>query len=246
MRRCPRRCARLSVVVVSLTIIGGCLLQIDTPGIDLMMEPAYNEQEILIPYSLRGDGSQAQARWTLSVFTGSEYELLESREIRLPSGSSGILSLGDLPEARYRLLFEMLTTRSGSYEIVPYLAVTEEFYVDRTAPDLADTVITPEGGAPTSDPSIDAWVTLQYTGSADPAFESPVRFIGVTGSMLAGELVRPPVPGEDELPVVGADTWEISLWSADPGGAHSVWAVAALVDEAGNRSDVWAQDFSAP
>ena len=147
MTRSTRATVQLLGAALLLMAASGCLLQLPAPEINIHAEPAYNDQEILIPYDLSGEGRYARARWTLSIFTGVEFEEIVTREIRMPSGSSGVLQLGELPEARFRLDFALLTTRDGSYETVPYITRRVEFVVDRTAPPLpaagGDLTVTP-------------------------------------------------------------------------------------------------------
>ncbi len=231
----------LSLAAFAMVAASGCLLQLPAPEINLLAEPAYNDQEILIPYELYGEGRYARARWTLSVFTGVEFEEIESREIRIPSGSSGVLQLGELPELRFRIDFELLTTRDGSYEPVPYMTKWAEFVVDRTPPDILEVVFTPQGGAVTpEDETVDAFLLIEYIGTFDPAFESEEYVYAVVGE------IRPPVADEQDR--VYLDTLNqatLQLWSGSA-EAKNVPVTVVLVDQAGNRSDPWHQTFTAP
>ncbi|MFW5738179.1 MAG: hypothetical protein ACOCYX_04645 [Spirochaetota bacterium] len=230
-----------ALCMLPLLALSGCLLQFSTPRIELFAEPAYNDPEILIPYELWGDGPDAHARWTLEVYTGSAWELLESREVRVPSGSAGVLSLGHLGEAQYRLTFEMLTVRNGTYEAASYLTIVRRFYVDKTAPTVGDIVVAEGGGAASSDETQEAWITLENTSPPNADYESPEYFIAVVDD------VRPPTLDERVEHDPGRMAPTVWLWPASPPGTTYSFPVSiALVDEAGNRSDVTTRYYGAP
>ncbi len=221
-------------VVAAALMLCGCFVQLPTPGIDLMVRDAYKEYEILIPYSLRGYGSTAHARWTLSRLepaTGS-WGQTERREVRLPSGSSGVLELGYLEQGRHELVFEMLTTRDRSYEVVPYLTQTREFYVDRVAPDAGAIGLQYyNNGSPDAVPEAAATAELEVTPPPhDPDYESPVRILYTLNE------ARPPVPERDEL-----YSQRILLW--EPGGEAKATVIIVAIDAAGNRSDPLIEDW---
>lgn len=234
MRTMNRRRLRILTVAALLVVTAsGCLLQLPAPEINLHTEPAYNDQEILIPYELYGEGRYARARWTLAVFTGVEFEEIESREIRIPSGSSGVLQLGELPEARFRLDFDLLTTRDGSYETVPYITKWAEFVVDRTPPptpvDGAELTVTPNAAVAALDGSNRGFVTLTYNHIPGPQ-ESTVRLLVVVNE------ARPPVSDRDEYPGERFPGDEVEVWEAGVGGGFTAEVIVVAVDEAGNRS----------
>ena len=237
-RRATSRILTPAAFVLLLTVCGamlsGCLLQFQQPEIGLTIKEAYNENEILIPYVLFSEGQQAQARWTLNVYNPVEgvFELIQNREVRIPSGTSGVLELGALWEGRFEIVFELLTTRDGSYDPVPYLTQRRVFYVDRSAP-VASAIGVEyyhDGGGPFAD--IMAGATnvsmVVYPPDANTDFESPVRVLHEVVYDFE-ETVGPFVPGEDEV------SGPISLWN-DVEPTVEVGLVA--IDEAGNRSSL--------
>jgi len=223
------RHAALAFLAAITTALAGCFMPLDTPGIDLNTESAYNDENILISYSLWSTGTSAQARWMLRRFdpVTPVWVDIDSREVRLPNGGSGVLQLGFLDEAKYELTFELLTTRDGSYDPVPYLTQRREFTVDRTAP------VTPP---PTT--------ILYYENEASvgmPAFNTKAE----------AEFVSPPYdPDRESSTVVLARIdealpllWENArperfvIWdSSYPGPGITLYYVA--IDEAGNRGNL--------
>ena len=225
--------ARLfALATFTLVAASGCLLQLPAPKINIHAKPAYNDQEILIPYDLSGEGRYARARWTLSVFTGVEFEEIVSREIRMPSGSSGVLQLGELPEARFRLDFALLTTRDGSYETVPYITRRGEFVVDRTPPQITGiTLQYYQNGMPNAAPAAgtDSELEIEPPPFA-PEFESPNRILYTLNDP------RPPVPEADEYEGI------IWLWDSTEVSPSALITIV-VIDEAGNRSDVLVESW---
>lgn len=209
-------------------MLSGCLLQLPTPAINVLAKEAYNDDEILIPYEMWGESSYATARWTLGGFNGTDYETFMSKEVRLPSGGSGVLDLGNLPDERYELVFELLTTRDGSLDPVPYLTQRTVFYVDRAAPANnlnPGTDLNPPQSTPQS-VSNDLFVTVSYVPSPTP-IESPERVLFAVGN------IRPPVPGQDELDESGV----AHIWSpGDFVDGPDVLVYFVIIDKAGNRS----------
>jgi len=234
MRRATRTGCVLAAIGV-LVSLSGCPLQLAAPEIALTVEPAYRTVRILVPYRLTGEGPRATARWSLGAFNGSDYEEIDSSQVELPSGSSGVLELEDLAEGRYEIVFRMLTTRNDSYEPVPYLTQRREFTVDRTVPEAVGIVRQYyEDGTATAVPpaSLDPArrVELEIVAPAyDPEFESPTRILYTVNDP------RSPVSGEDEY------GGRIVLWDANEYEPQVIVIVA--VDEAGNRSstvvDTW-------
>lgn len=227
MNDARRTTARLlALATLAMTGVSGCLLQLPAPEINLYAEPAYNDQEILIPYELYGEGRYARARWTLAVFTGVEFEEVESREIRIPSGSSGVLQFGELFEGWFRLELALLTTRDGSYETVPYITKRAQFYVDRTAPDIGGIFLQYyQDGVASAGPAVGTNSELEIQPPPFvPDFESPNRILYTLNEP------RPPVPDQDEYEGI------IWLWGAAE-GSPSALVTIVVVDEAGNRSD---------
>lgn len=221
--------------------LGGCLLQLPPPEIELDIEPAYNDQEVLIPYRLTGDAREAHGRWSLSILTEAEFELIETREIRIPSGASGVLQFDGLPEADFELTFELLSSRSGGYDVVPYLTRRHRFLVDRTPPPAL--IVEPDAGwnvdfyeGPAllaGDGSMRGWGGPLVWNVPTPPGESPVRLLVVVNEP------RPPVEGEDEY-----DGSEIEFWYAGIGGGFTATITIVAVDEAGNRSQPYVRSYT--
>lgn len=238
-----RGLSRLSVTIATVFALTGCIMQLDPPEVDLFVEPAYNEFDILIPYQMTGRAPFAQGRWTLSYFDGAGYTLIESREIRLPSGSAGVLSFGELFPARFELVLELLTARDGGQTAVPYLTRRREFVVDRDSPNLWDRIdIVPVNGAVGPDETVEATIVIQRLEEPNLAFESDERVLAVVGE------IRPPVEGVDDLPFdEETGTAELFLWPASPPGTpYNVPVTVVVVDEAGNRSETWFETFQTP
>ena len=114
---------RLSLTVVAIATLAialsGCTLQIEPPKIEMIVEPAYPSRNVLIPFELRGDGSDTLLRWTLNRYRSldDEWEYVTSWQTHVPSGSSGILRLdqiGDMFDAKYEITAELLLSRGGS------------------------------------------------------------------------------------------------------------------------------------
>jgi len=170
--------AALALLVAITTMFAGCFLPLDAPNIELFVESAYNDDNVLVSYSLWGAGSSAQARWTLNRFDTDTVSWVEidSREVRLPNGTSGVLQFGSLDEAKYELTFELLTTRDGSYDVVPYLTQQREFTVDRTAPvtPLPAEIVYYENGSPVAVPAFNTHAEAEIKAPVyDPDRESP-------------------------------------------------------------------------
>ncbi len=232
--RWPGRAAAAAGFVAAALILSGCFVQLPTPGIDLMVRTAYNEDEILIPYSLHDHGSAAHARWTLARLDPETllWRQIESREVRLPSGSSGVLELGYLEQGKHEIAFEMLTTRDRSYEVVPYLTQTREFYVDRSPPDAAGIGVQYyNNGTPAGAPLATATAELEVTPPPhNPNYESPVRILYTLNEP------RPPAPERDEL-----TSDRILLWES--GGEAKATVIIVAIDAAGNRSGPLVEDW---
>lgn len=221
------RYARLTLLLLATVVLGGCFLQLPTPYIEIPAPGGFNDDDLLIPYEISGAGSSARARWTFrqSPDNGTTWNDLESREIRVPNGSAGVLQLGWWPEGLYQIEFELLTTRDRTYEVVPYLTEIHTFFVDRTAPDVfvGITENPPEGTWPGANP-LD--VTIAYDPLAEP---SPPRLSGQRLLVTFNE-PRRPVPGRDEYKGEPVSLWE----SASIGDTATV--IVVEVDEAGNQS----------
>lgn len=235
MGRATARAAAPAAVALAALVLSGCFMLLPAPGIEIMVKPAYNESEILIPYSLYGQSSVAHARWTLRRLDPGpplEWHQIEQREVRLPSGSSGVLELGHLGEAKYELVFEMLTTRDRTYEVVPYLTQRRQFYVDRTPPEAAFVGLQYyNDGFPGGAPMATQRAELEVTAPAyDPNVESPVRILYTLNDP------RPPVPDRDEY-----GPGRILLWEA--GEAVYTQIIIVAVDAAGNRSGIIVEDW---
>lgn len=235
-----RRVLLAAVILSALAVLSGCPFQFATPSIEIRNEGAYNEAEILIPYSLTGDSSFARARWRLREFDAPTGVWLQEREVRLPSGGSGVIELGNLPEYEYEIEISLLTTRDGTFEVVPYLTRTVGFFVDRTPPagytfEYIDDggVFAGQGGAtaPFSGlPGPPTFVDVRI--DPDPLLpgESPVRVLAIVDEF------RPLEPGtDDERPI----QWE--LWSdTDP---QPLSMTFQLIDEAGNRGPIQLESY---
>ena len=232
---------RSGVVALVSAALGACILQLPSPYVRVEMKSAYNETDILIPYEIYGESGFARARWTIEyfdVFGDGVWELQNTREVRIPSGSSGVLELGALDQGRYRVEIALLTTRSGSFEQVPYLTVTEEFYVDRerpTTPDDGDPydyyfidggfIANSTAPAPAPDDLVAGRnYDVEYSGISDwtDNFESPVSLLVNPGGPA---VLTPEDHGQGDL-----------RFTVEDMGAQVYYVQA--IDEAGNRGDV--------
>lgn len=233
----------LGIALAATLVLSGCIMQLEPPQVDLVVEPAYGDWQILIPYQMTGQGAFVRGRWTLSYFNGEDFTLLESREIRLPSGSAGVLDFGELFPARFEVILELLSARNDGPTSIPYLTRRREFVVDRESPNINERLsIVPLDGAVGPDETIEARILIERISEPDLAFESYERVLAVVGEL------RPPVEGVDEVPIDEAtNTAELILWPAsDPGTPYNVPVTIVVVDEAGNRSEPWFEVFTTP
>jgi hypothetical protein len=226
-----------ALLALAMLALSGCLLRFPLPEINLWTEAGYNGKEILIPYELRGDGAEVSARWSLEHFDdpASSWKEVESRQVRLPNGSSGVIQLDELAEGKYRLTFELLTTRDGSYEPVSYLTQVEEFFVDMAAPVVWDlTLQYYNDDTPAAAPMAGAHAELEVTytpPSFNPDVEAPVEIVYTLNDL------RMPVNERDVL------QGRILLWESTEANP-SADILLAVVDDAGNRSGVRAESWA--
>ena len=241
--------ARCSAALLLVLLLSGCWMDLARPGIEAMVEPAYNQYEILIPFFAWGDRNPARVVWRIDRFEpGTGWVTFHERETQTPNGYGGILSLGYLDEGRYRLEATILATRDRSYDRVPHQTRTADFWVDRTAPvfdvryDVADPPEPIDGSGNDLVPPVGTQATFiaviaNPVGQPDPDFDSPESLLVVRAvSGDPGRPIRPPVPGQDEYTLEDGD--KVRLWNANelaPG--TEVTIIMVVVDAAGNRSD---------
>ena len=209
----------VAAVLVGL-VMAGCTLQLQTPKLEVTTEPAYSSRDVLIPYQLRGDGTFAQARWSLRRYRGDgEWELERSWDIRVPNGSSGILEL-NLDDGKYELTAELLTSRGGVSASAPSLTRQAEFYVDTRPPFAGINIPDNQGGGPYS-AAISLEVYPEYSEPPDLDVETDVHLYHKVNS------TSPPTAEQDPTGPT------IVVW---PGGAPFYSRVLTIIaiDEAGN------------
>lgn len=226
---------RPALLLVVAIVLGSCLLQPESPELELGLEDAYSDDNITVPYRVFGMPSGSILEWEVSVDTGTDYLLLWEEAVRINREDSGLIEMGFLGEGLYQVVFRVATFRGSELEDVPSLGRAAYFYVDRTPPTSNAVVgdFTPAPGSPTLI-GPDGRVAVAYDDSTDPNLLSPQRVLVAVGSG-----VRPPVVGIDELEpgILGSGTRGFDVWSETP---HSVGATVTVtwvvVDEAGNRS----------
>ena len=118
---------RFSLTIVAIATLAialsGCTLQIVPPSLEMIVEPAYPSQNVLIPFELRGDGSDTLLRWTLNRYRSldDEWEYVTSWQTSVPSGSSGILRLdqvGGMFDAKYEITAELNIPKGGAEGVI--------------------------------------------------------------------------------------------------------------------------------
>ena len=236
---------RLPLTIVAVAFLAatfsGCTLQLEPPKLDVIIEPAYPSHNVLIPYELRGDGTYAEARWTLKRYRTDmgEWELVRSWEISVPNGSSGILQLEpfNMHDAKYELTAELLTSRGGTSTTLPMLTSQAEFYVD-TQPPGGDIVLNDnQGGGPDPIPPYFPGLQLEiypvYNGTPDLNVESPV--------MLYHRIDSTVPPTDDQDPT--GDT--IIMWEGGEPSYSCILTIIAI-DQAGNIGNYRVENYTAP
>ncbi|MCK4514641.1 MAG: hypothetical protein KAU31_05245 [Spirochaetaceae bacterium] len=233
----------LTIVAVALlaVIFSGCTLQLEPPKLDVIIEPAYPSHNVLIPYELRGDGTYAQARWTLKRYRTDigEWELVRSWEISVPNGSSGILQLErfNMYDARYELTVELLTSRGELSTAAPTLTSQAEFYVDTQSPWGNIVLNDNQGGGPDPMPPYLPGLQLEiypvYDGTPDLNIESPV--------MLYHRIDSTVPPTDDQDPT--GDT--IIMWEGGEPSYSRILTIIAI-DQAGNIGNYRVENYTAP
>ncbi len=240
--------ARFAATLLVVFLLAGCWNDLSRPGIDVLVEIAYNQDEILIPFFAWGDRNPARVRWRFDRFDpGTGWITYDERETQTPNGYGGILSLGNPGDGRYRLEATLLATRDRSNVPVPHRTISREFWVDRTAAvfgdrwlvsspeDVDGNTLTPPYGA-----AVAGFVELTIVNEPDPDFEAPEVLLMVRA--VSGDPdrpIRPPVPGQDEFDPTEHGN-RIRLWDAgeftEP---KTVTIIMVVVDAAGNRSDTF-------
>ncbi len=227
-----RRIARASLTLLSAATLSACLLRLETPQIDIGLEPAYNDSDITIPFRALGLPPGSILKWELSVFDGADYIYLSEQAVRVNPEDDGLISLGFLGEGQFRMVFSVITSRGSGEDEVPTLAQAHYFFVDRTPPaNVAPAQFNPPFGSSASTLALD--VTVDYdpanTGhpTYDPSLLSPQRVLAVVGGSI-----RPPVAGIDEIEGNSFRVWNANEF-VPPVSVTVTWVV---IDEAGNRS----------
>ena len=233
----------LTIVAVALlaATFSGCTLQLEPPKLDVIIEPAYPSHNVLVPYELRGDGTYAQARWTLKRYRADigEWELVQSWEISVPNGSSGILQLErfNMYDARYELTVELLTTRGGPSTTTPTLTSQAEFYVDTQSPGgniaLYDDQKVGPGPQLPYFPGLQLEIYPVYDGTPDLNIESPVELYHRIDSTVP--------PTDDQDPT--GDT--IIMWEGGEPSYSRILTIIAI-DQAGNIGSYRVENYTAP
>lgn len=225
--------------MVSLGLLAGCTLRLEAPKLELVVEPAYNSENILIPYELSSSGGAATARWELHRYQpgSDEWTLNRSSVVSVPNGSAGILPLDGLDEGRYQLTAELLVKRGALEEPAAALTRQAEFYVDRTPPTgfiaLDDSQGAVDDPSPPYDPAQPLDVFPRYDGPVDPDRESPVQLHARVDSTV------PPSAADD--PAASS----IRLWDGGELSYSHVLAIVAI-DEAGNIGSYRVESYTAP
>ncbi len=227
----------LTIVAVALlaAALSGCTLQLEPPKLEVITQPAYPSHNVLIPYELRGDGTYAQARWTLKRYRTDigEWELVQSWEISVPNGSSGILQLErfNMYDARYEITVELLTSRGELSTAAPTLTSQAEFYVDTQAPGGSIVLNDSQGGSPYL-PEDQLKIYPEYDEMPDLNIESPV--------MLYHRIDSTVPPTNDQDPT--GDT--IIMWEGGEPFYSRVLTIIAI-DQAGNIGEYRAVTYTA-
>lgn len=227
---CSSRRFALLLIVASLGL-SSCFLQLPEPSVSVTVSPYYNTADTLIPYEFQGEGSTSYGRYTLLEWApeDDDYRLRESRDIQLPTGSSGVLSF-DLPDNRYRLSFSVLSSRDGRFAPVPFLTIERGFVVDTRGPEQG-LWVDPDPGSGPFPTMTDLPVTINSDGRPSIT-EAPVAFYYEIYSDAPG-----PDPTAASNQLTPGQT--IHLYRDTPG---SLYLRVLAIDEAGNSGGVW--DFS--
>lgn len=231
------------VAIASLAIaLSGCTLQIEPPVLEMIVEPAYSSTDVLIPFELRGDGSDTQVRWTLRRYQSpeGEWEQVKSWQTNVPSGNSGIFGfdqVGGLYDAKYEITAELLPSRGGVPTAEPMLSSRAEFYVDTQSPSENIVLNDTQGGLtdPLSnyDPALALEITPIYDGTPDPDVESPVAlYHSVDNAVL---------PTDDQDPT--GET--IVMWEGGQPSYNHFLTIRAI-DQAGNVGSYRVETYRAP
>lgn len=231
------RAAALAIVLLA-TMVSGCTLQLESPKLEVVTQPAYSSRDVLIPYELQGDGAYAEARWALRRYVTNvgEWELSRTWEVSVPNGSAGILHF-ELEDGLYALTGELLISRGGLTTTAPGLTSETEFYVDTIPPWGPIILSDSQGGGPDPLPPYDPAVALEiyptYGEPPDLNTESPVE--------LYHNLDTTVPPTQDQDPT--GDT--ILMWD---GGASSYSHVLTIIpiDQAGNIGSPRVEIYNAP
>ncbi len=234
--------AAMPAVALLAVALFGCTIQLQPPKIEMIVQPAYASDTVLVPYELRGDGTYAQARWALRRYRTDigEWELLKSWEISVPNGSAGILELtpeDGLENGKFELTAELLTSRGGLSTAAPALTKLVEFYVDTSPPWGAIVLDDSQGGGPGPMPPYDPLLSLEiyptYGETPDLDVESPVALYHRVDSTVP--------PADDQDPT--GDT--IILWGGGGISYNRVLTIVAI-DQAGNIGSYRLETYTAP
>lgn len=219
----------VSGALIAALVMGlaGCFLQLPDPYVDLTIEPYYDSNLTLIPYSFHGEGATSYGRYTLTEWDepAQAYLLRQTRDIQIPSGSSGVLSF-ELPDNRYRLSFTVLSSRDGRFTPVPFLSMERSFTVDTRAP---DGWFGPDPH-PDSGPFPRAYEQLVRLSHPE-LFQAHGAPVSIYYNVYEGS--------NGELPTTDSNRYEpgdtIYIWNG--GVAGFAYLNVFAIDEAGNRSE---------
>jgi hypothetical protein len=227
---------RIMILTAVAALFSSCLFEVEHPRINPELKPAYKATNISIPFWISDSSSPAKVRWELAFYNvgTSAWEDVAANLLQVPAETYSALALGELPEARFRLTMELLGARANDDEI-PFDRIVHEFYVDRTLPSLSDItgLGTPGGGTHSASSALAT--TVNFASSANTDYESPTRPLAALNDV---SLV---IPGSHEI---NGNT--VQIWAAGehaPGDVVSL--TLAVVDEAGNRSDLRIETYTA-
>jgi hypothetical protein len=229
----------LGVLVLGMTALAGCgLFDFRLPGIDLKVQAWYSSDMVLIPFYVHGDGNVAYARYTFEAYDGAEWLIQDENEIRVPSGSSGVLEYtADWAYMQHRLTFSLLQTRDATGVPTPLLTEVRQFQIDNAAPGVWDPALTLTPSQPEPPP---------YSETEEMGIDVSHEEFGAP----FGSWVRMHFTTDGSIPTQYSEfiDWEdagYEIWLWGPGSTgQDILLRVIMIDDAGNRSAVRTERYA--